>query len=185
MGTQNFERIVELADLSNFPRRHLVLQEVCHGGPQDKDGGCQSHLMLRDVAALKTKYPGRVHYLLGRREPELTDYPLMKGGSIWMIAFRMGIKNVFGSEWEQVLLAYKRFIASCPLAICLPSDIFVSHSVPEKVHETGFDTSIFYRPLWPETCTLTAPWANWSGAAIISLKTLRHFADLRASTSFS
>lgn len=144
----NFERILELANLDQYPRRHLVLQEVCHGGPPDDEGGCQSHQMLCDVAALKVRYPGRIHYLLSNHElSELTDYPLMKGGSIWMIAFRLGIKNAFGPEWESVLAGYKRFIASCPLAICLPSDIFVSHSIPERVHEIGFDTSIFHRTL--------------------------------------
>lgn len=145
---ENFSRIVELAALDQFPRRHLVLQEVCHGGPQDAEGGCQSHRMLYDVAALKVQYPGRVHYLLSNHElSELTDYPLMKGGSIWMIAFRLGIKNAFGPEWEAVLASYKQFIASCPLAICLPSDIFVSHSIPERVHEVGYDVSVFQRKL--------------------------------------
>jgi len=154
----NFERIVQLASLDRYPRRHLVLQEVCHGGPQDAEGGCQSHLMLGDVAALKVQYPGRVHYLLSNHElSELTDYPLMKGGSIWMIAFRLGIKNTFGSEWESVLAGYKNFIASCPLAICLPSDIFVSHSTPENVHEQGFDTSIFHRPLTASDLDIDGP----------------------------
>jgi hypothetical protein len=145
---ENFNRIKELADLDRNPRRHLILQEVCHGGPQDDEGGCRSHQMLCDVAALKVQFPGRVHYLLSNHElSELTDYPLMKSGSIWMLTFRLGIKNAYGPEWESVLTAYKQFIASCPLAICLPSDIFVSHSIPERVNEVGFDTSVFHRTL--------------------------------------
>jgi hypothetical protein len=155
---ENFERIVELADLDQNPRRHLVLQEVCHGGPQDGEGGCQSHLMLGDVAELKNRYPGRVHYLMSNHElSELTDYPLMKGGAIWMIAFRLGIKNTFGDDWESVLLAYKEFIASCPLGICLPSEIFISHSLPENVPERGFDASVFRRPLSPADLDIEGP----------------------------
>ena len=30
---RNFERICRIAALDGHPRRHLVLQEVCHGGP--------------------------------------------------------------------------------------------------------------------------------------------------------
>src|SRR5687767_3516362 len=42
----NFDAIMALADLDNHPRRHLVLQEVCHGGPAYRDGGCMSHRLL-------------------------------------------------------------------------------------------------------------------------------------------
>ncbi|HZZ71471.1 MAG TPA: hypothetical protein VFE24_04410, partial [Pirellulales bacterium] len=56
----NFEAILARADLSAHPRRHLILQEVCHGGPCYEDGiACQSHLLLTEVARLKTKYPAQ------------------------------------------------------------------------------------------------------------------------------
>src|SRR6187549_3846818 len=58
----NFKRILEVADLAANPRRHLVMQEVCHGGPSyPGDAGCMSHLLLEDVAALKCEYPERFH----------------------------------------------------------------------------------------------------------------------------
>src|SRR5689334_3930873 len=53
----NFKRILQIADLAGNPRRHLIMQEVCHGGPAyPGDAGCMSHLLLEDVAALKCKY---------------------------------------------------------------------------------------------------------------------------------
>lgn len=145
---QNFQKIVDIAALKQHPHRHLVLQEVCHGGPSDEEGGCQSHLMLREVAELVVEFPGRVHFLLSNHElSEVIDYPIMKNGAVLTIAFRMGISHTYGPDWEQVFQAYKEFIASSPLAIVLSSDIFISHSVPERVLETGFDTTIFHRQL--------------------------------------
>ena len=44
---RNFNTLVKIADLDNHPRRHLILQEVCHGGPSyPSNGGCMSHTML-------------------------------------------------------------------------------------------------------------------------------------------
>jgi hypothetical protein len=56
-----------LADLDRNPRRHLIMQEVCHGGPTYPDGGCKSHRMLEDVARLKVRYPERFHFLLSNQ----------------------------------------------------------------------------------------------------------------------
>nr|NKB45418.1 hypothetical protein [Alphaproteobacteria bacterium] len=51
---RNYAKIRRIADLANNPKRHLVLQEVCHGGPTyPSNGGCMSHTMLEDVARLK------------------------------------------------------------------------------------------------------------------------------------
>src|SRR5512134_1591735 len=51
----NFEKLLAIADLDNHSRRHLVMQEVCHGGPEyPGDGGCMSHLLLEVCARLKS-----------------------------------------------------------------------------------------------------------------------------------
>src|SRR5690606_5124029 len=60
----NFGKLVKIADLANHPRRHLVMQEVCHGGPTYPGGGCMSHIMLEDIARLKTEFPEQFHFLL-------------------------------------------------------------------------------------------------------------------------
>lgn len=46
---RNFERIVAFADLASNPDRHIILQEIIHGGPQDSEGGCLSYKLLLDA----------------------------------------------------------------------------------------------------------------------------------------
>ena len=144
----NFERILALADLEHHPRRHLVLQEVIHGGPRYENGGCQSHLMLEATAHLKLQFPGRVHTLLSNHElSEMTDYPLMKDGQILLLSFRLGLQAAYGTAADAVHAAYCEFIRSCPLAIYLPGGVFLSHSVPERIPEQGWDVGVLSRTL--------------------------------------
>lgn len=146
---RNFNLIKRIADLDAHPRRHLVLQEVCHGGPTyPSNGGCMSHAMLEDVAKLKVKYPERVHFLLSNHElAELTDYPILKAKKMLNLMFRMGLQEMYGPATETVRQAYVEFIRSCPLAVRLPNRVFICHSLPEEVDRRGFDRSIFEREL--------------------------------------
>lgn len=148
---RNFNSIKKIADLERRPRRHLVLQEVCHGGPTyPSNGGCMSHGMLEDVAKLKTVFPDRVHFLLSNHElSELTDYPILKGKKMLNLMFRLGIQEMYGAASEQVREAYNDFIRSCPLAVRLPGDVFVCHTLPERCDARSFDRTIFSRPLEP------------------------------------
>jgi hypothetical protein len=55
---RNFNLIRRLSGLDAHPRRHLVLQEACHGGPvYPQNGGCMSHTVLEDIARLKAGCP--------------------------------------------------------------------------------------------------------------------------------
>src|SRR5262245_11225291 len=47
---KSFNQIRKLANLASHPKRHLIMQEVVHGGPKYDNGGCMSHAMLEDVA---------------------------------------------------------------------------------------------------------------------------------------
>lgn len=149
---RNFNQIKKIADLDNNPRRHLVLQEVCHGGPTyPSNGGCMSHGMLEDVAKLKAKYEDRIHFILSNHElAELTEYPILKVGKMLNLMFRLGISEMYGPASEKIREAYMDFIRSCPLGLRMPGDIFVCHSAPEKVEANGFDTTVFDRELAPE-----------------------------------
>ena len=63
---RNFNLIRRIAALETLPRRHVVVQEVCHGGPTyPQNGGCMSHAVVEDIARLKVQYPDRVHFLPG------------------------------------------------------------------------------------------------------------------------
>ncbi|HBO45877.1 MAG TPA: hypothetical protein DD670_18530 [Planctomycetaceae bacterium] len=146
---RNFNTIRRIANLASFPRRHLVLQEVCHGGPTyPQNGGCMSHTMLEDVAKLKTQFPKQVHFLLGNHElAELTEYPIQKNKQMLNLLFRLGLQQMYGAATEKVREAYLPFLESCPLAVRLPNGIFISHSIPESLDDGQFDKTIFSREI--------------------------------------
>ena len=54
---RNFERIASFADLTNHPDRHVILQEVIHGGPEDAEGGCLSYKLLFEIVRYKLSFP--------------------------------------------------------------------------------------------------------------------------------
>jgi hypothetical protein len=144
-----FAKLLRLADLDEHPRRHLIMQEVCHGGPEyPGDGGCMSHLLLEDCIRLKTDYPERFHFLLSNHElAELGDFPISKSRKMLNLLFRCGINELYGKAGEQVRDAYLEFLASCPLAVRLSSGVFISHSCPDHCDRDPFDISVFERPL--------------------------------------
>lgn len=146
---RNFNLIKKIAAMDTHPRRHLVLQEVCHGGPAyPQNGGCMSHTLLEDVAKLKVRYPERVHFLLGNHElAELTDYPIQKNKQMLNMLFRLGLQQMYGPATDKMRESICPFLRSCPLALRLPGGVFVSHSVPENVDTREFDKSIFTREL--------------------------------------
>jgi len=146
---RNFNLIKRIAALAGHPRRHLVLQEVCHGGPAyPQNGGCMSHTLLEDVAKLKVEHPQRVHFLLGNHElAEMTDYPIQKNKQMLNLLFRLGLQQAYGPAADKVRQAFFPFLRSCPLGLWLPGGVFVSHSVPEDVDTRPFDKTIFHREL--------------------------------------
>lgn len=146
---RNFNLIRRVAALDRNPGRHLILQEVCHGGPTyPNNGGCMSHTLLEDVAKLTVQYPGRVHFILGNHElSEMTDYPIQKNKQMLNLLFRLGLQQMYGAATEKVREAFFPFLQSAPLAVRLPGGIFLSHSIPESVTARRFDPSIFNRKL--------------------------------------
>ncbi|HQF12794.1 MAG TPA: metallophosphoesterase [Thermogutta sp.] len=146
---RNFNLIRRVAALDKNPKRHLILQEVCHGGPTyPANAGCMSHTVLEDVAKLKVQYPDRVHFILGNHElSEVTDYPIQKNKQMLNLLFRLGLQHVYGPAADRVRESYLAFIKSCPLGVRLPGDLLVTHSLPEAVDRQGFDVTVFHRPL--------------------------------------
>lgn len=146
----NYSKLLTIADLANQPRRHLIMQEVCHGGPSypGESGGCMSHLLLEDCIRLKTEFPERFHFILSNHElAELSDFPICKSRQMLNLLFRSGINEMYGPAGEIVRAAYLDFLASCPLAVRLPAGVFISHSCPDRCDSEPFDTSVFERPL--------------------------------------
>ena len=130
----NFEKLLTIADLANHPRRHLIMQEVCHGGPEypGESGGCMSHLLLEDCIRLKTEFPERFHFLLSNHElAELGDFPICKSRRMLNVLFRCGINELYGAAGEKVRNAYLDFLASCPLAVRVQPGVFITPSANE------------------------------------------------------
>jgi hypothetical protein len=146
---RNFNLIRRIAALDEHPRRHLIIQEVCHGGPTyPQNGGDMSHTMLEDVARMVTKYPERVHFILGNHElAELTNYPIQKNKQMLNMMFRLGMQQMYGPACDKVREAFLVFLRSCPLAVRLLSGVFITHTIPENVDTRGFDKTIFQRDL--------------------------------------
>jgi len=142
---RNFERLLAIAALEDHPRRHLIMQEVCHGGPHYPSGtGDMSHTMLEDVAQLKAQFPERLHFIASNHElAEATDYPIVKAGKMLNLIFRCGMMEMYGDAVDEVRAAYQEFIRSCPLGVRVSGNVFVCHSAPERVDTNGFDRSIF------------------------------------------
>jgi hypothetical protein len=143
----NFTELLAIADLASHPRRHLIMQEVCHGGPAYPGGGCMSHIMLEDVARLKTEFPEQFHFLLSNHElAELTDFPIVKNRRVLNLLFRGGLREMYGERTEDVRAACLDFLGSLPLAARC-GNTFICHSLPDQVDKRGFDASVFERPL--------------------------------------
>jgi len=145
---ENFQQLTELADLAANPLRHLVMQEVCHGGPRYESGGCMSHLLLLEVAKLKSQHADRFHFLLSNHElSEATDHPILKEGKVLNVLFRCGMHEEYGEDTSAVREGMCEFLLSCPLAIQTENRIWLGHSIPSAVDKAGFDTSIFEREI--------------------------------------
>jgi Calcineurin-like phosphoesterase len=154
----NFEKLLAIADLSKNERRHLIMQEVCHGGPTYPNGGCMSHLLLEDMASLKNEYPDRFHFILSNHElSELTDFAIMKSGRMLNLTFREGLQQLYGEQADCVRESYLEFLGSCPLAVRLESGVMISHSTPAHVDCDGYDIDVLMRPLGPRDFTPRGP----------------------------
>lgn len=128
----NFRKLLDYADLANHPRRHFVVQELIHGGPQyPNGGGDQSHRMVDLIAATKCLYSNRVHFLLGNHElAQWTSKLISKNNEDLNKSFKVGIETAYGLQSDNIYEAYKDLFRALPVAIRLPNRVFLSHSLP-------------------------------------------------------
>lgn len=148
----NYSGIIQKAALDQNPERHLVFQEICHGGPPFLEGGCRSHRLLTEVAGMKVRYPNRVHHIMSNHElAELTQYPIQKNRQLLNAAFSAGMRHDYGPFAKDVRTAMLYYLETCPLAVKMSDHVFFSHSIPDQLDDNGrfFDETIFYRALDP------------------------------------
>lgn len=145
---RNFEKIVAFADLANNPDRHIVLQEIIHGGPEDSQGGCLSYQLLLDAVRYKLAFPDRVHIIMGNHDTAfINNSEVMKDGKEMNRAMQSAIDREFKQAGAEVGLAIRKFLFSQPLAIKCDSRIWVSHSLPSDRFVDKFDPKILERQL--------------------------------------
>jgi hypothetical protein len=140
---RNFEKIVAFADLDNNPDRHIILQEIIHGGPEDPQGCCLSYQLLFDVARYKRSFPNQVHII---------NSEIMKDGKEMNRSMCMALRREFQQDCGEVELAIRQFLLSQPLAVRCDNRIWISHSLPSDRFVDRFDQQLFDRELKINDC---------------------------------
>jgi len=150
---RNFERITAFADLANNPDRHIVLQEIIHGGPEDSKGGCLSYELLFDVVRYKLTYPDRIHIIMGNHDAAfINNTRVMKNGKEMTRSMESALDQHFQNNSTDVKLAIKEFLFSQPLAVKCDNRIWMSHSLPDDHLVDKFDPQILDRQLKSGDC---------------------------------
>ncbi len=145
---RNFERIVAFADLSNNPERHIILQEIIHGGPEDSQGGCLSYKLLFDAIRYKLTFPHQIHIIMGNHDTAfINNSEVMKDGKEMNRAMRQAIEREFQQAGDDIALAIRQFLFSQPLAVRCDNRIWVSHSLPNDRSVNKFNPKILERQL--------------------------------------
>jgi hypothetical protein len=145
---RNFEKIITYTDLSNNPQRHLIFQEIIHGGPEDEEGGCISYKILFEAIRYKIQFPDRVHFIMGNHDTAfITDSEVMKDGKEMNRSLCAAIRREFKEDSTSIELAMCEFLHSQPLAVKCQNRIWISHSLPNTYNVDKFDPSIMEKEL--------------------------------------
>jgi|SRR5271170_3858858 len=147
---RNFDKIVKFASLKDFPERHVILQELIHGGPLGPSGEDASLEMLLDAAQWSLQFPGQVHFLLANHDlAQILAQPIMKEGYDLTDRFNRAFSAWFGGQGPQVASAFQDFILSQPLSGITVNGIMICHSLPGIKDMQGFDPTILQRQIVP------------------------------------
>ena len=150
---RNFEKITAFADLANNPDRHIVLQEIIHGGPQDSKGRCLSYELLFDAVRYKLSFPDRIHIIMGNHDAAfISNSGVMKDGKEMNRSMRSALDQQFQQSSADVKLAMKQLLLSQPLAVKCDNRIWMSHSLPSDRFADKFDPQIFDRQIKNDDC---------------------------------
>jgi len=150
---RNLEKIIAFADLANNPDRHIVLQEIIHGGPENSKGGCLSYELLFDVVRYKLSFPDRIHIIMGNHDAAfISNSKVMKNGKEMNRPMRSALDQQFQQNSTDVKRAIKQFLLSQPLAVKCKNRIWMSHSLPSDHFLDKFDPQILNRQLKNDDC---------------------------------
>jgi hypothetical protein len=146
--SRNLERIIRFANLDEHPDRHVILQEIIHGGEKDGHGGCLSFETLFDAVRYKLAYPDQVHILMGNHDTAfVTDSEIMKDGREMNFAMLSALRRRYSESVDKIELGIRRLLFSEPLALRCANRLWVSHSLPDNRSIDKFQPEVFERPL--------------------------------------
>jgi hypothetical protein len=146
--TRNIEKFRKVAALDRFPRRHVLLQEIIHGGILGPQGEDRSLDMLVQAMEWACQFPGQVHFILSNHDmAQVQRVAIMKDGYDLTDRFARYMHSRFGSELNAANLAFNQFVYSLPLAAITASGIMFTHSLPSARDIATFDQAILRRPL--------------------------------------
>ncbi len=150
---RNLERLITYTNLSARPDRHVILQEIIHGGPEDDAGGCLSYQLLFKAVQWKLDFPDQVHFVMGNHDTAcIISSEVMKNGKEMNRAMSAALGREFRIASSDVELAIRQFLFSQPLAVKCANRIWVSHSLPSDRLAEQFDPRIFERELRIDDC---------------------------------
>lgn len=147
----NFRCIQDIAALDENPGRHVLLQELIHGGPLGNEGDDQSIDMLLEAILWQMEYPGRIHFLLANHDlAQVQKVPVTKDGFNLTERFNRHLEIRFGAKAEEVRNALRTFVMSQAIAAISVSGIIMTHSLPGDRDMQTFDPTILRRSLTDE-----------------------------------
>ena len=146
----NFQVLLKLADLSNQPTRHFVMQEAIHGKFRYPSGGDKSHQMVDLFAALKVQFPKQVHYLPGNHEmAQWTGRTVLKADEDLNALFEQGVRSAYGPRFgPEIYQTYLELFQALPVALRAPNGVLVAHSLPHSRAMPLFDPAHLEREVY-------------------------------------
>lgn len=144
----NFCRLRDKAALGKNTKRHIIFQEVLHGGSMTQKGACLSFQLLEEVAKLMIEFRDRVHLVAANHDfAEVTDHRIMKSGKQLNSSFLEGLRYSYGEYAGEVRESLQEFLLSIPLAVTTRTGVFICHSLPNADALPYFDVGVFKRRL--------------------------------------
>lgn len=177
---RNLDRIITYCDLKNYPKRHVVFQEIIHGGAKTEEGGCLSYRVLLEVMQYKLQFPNQVHLIIGNHDTAfITNTEVMKDGREMNRAMGLALKQEFSQNYDEISQALQDFLFSQPLAVKTANGLWMSHSLPADRWREEFNPHIFVKPVRIDDCAkpgdvylltwgrnMSQPWLNELAATL-------------------
>ncbi len=132
-NVENLKAFAKVADLGNNPDRVMVIQEIVHSRFITADSRDLSFVAIMEAIDLMTRFPGQIYYLLGNHDLAVhLDRELVKGGKYLNRYLFRGMAYMYKDRYQDVLDAYRKFIADMPAAIFAENGVFMAHSTPKR-----------------------------------------------------